>query len=518
MTPVGRALAFTPVLVILSACSGSDDSSMSLSPALAVQGAAGTTGGMTAPASTYTITATVTGLTGSGLTLELNSGQSVPIADNGPVTFPAQLANGAAYTVTVQTQPTTSREVCGIGNASGTITGANATVSVNCAITAGFLYQVQLPGTASASRSTNGQIVSYGITAGTQALVPVGQSAATGFDPSAVATASGGRFLYVANQLSSTISIYGVESDTGALTALGSVDTPGMQPNQMLISAGGFLFVYGQVPGQPGLPRIGYALNSFAISATTGALTPTGTALSFDPEAGTGFVATPDGRWLYLLTGDLSSNTPALETLTAYEVDPATGALTPGPVLSWMTTWNDPTSPTTVMAMDPLGRYLYLTSNQSSPTQPAATVLPYAIDSTSGALTSIGTGTPVASDAGMVTVDPSGRYLYLLDNLGCTAAACNTLTALAIDQGTGEVTVTQPTIFLDGPPSSILCDPSGQFVYVPFFIQDGDLPVANVATFSISTNPASAGQLMPFGKINQLQASGDATTAFALVD
>jgi hypothetical protein len=139
MTPVGRALAFTPVLVILSACSGSDDSSMSLSPALAVQGAAGTTGGMTAPASTYTITATVTGLTGSGLTLELNSGQSVPIADDGPLTFPAQLANGAAYIVTVQTQPTTSGEVCGISNASGTITGVNATVSVNCAIMAGFL-------------------------------------------------------------------------------------------------------------------------------------------------------------------------------------------------------------------------------------------------------------------------------------------------------------------------------------------------------------------------------------------
>jgi DNA-binding beta-propeller fold protein YncE len=165
-----------------------------------------------------------------------------------------------------------------------------------------------------------------------------------------------------------------------------------------------------------------------------------------------------------------------------------------------------------------LGRYLYLTSNQSTPTQPAATVLPYVIDSTSGSLTSIGTGTPVASNAGVLTVDPSGQYIYLLDNLGCTAAACNTLTALAIDQSTGEVTVTQPTISLEGPASSILCDPSGQFVYVPFSTQDGELPIWNVATFAISTNPASPGQLMRFGIINQLQATADATTAFALVD
>jgi DNA-binding beta-propeller fold protein YncE len=518
MRRVSRTLALAPALLILSACSGSNNSDMSLSPARAVDSNAGATVVMTAPASTYTVTADVTGLTGTGLTLELSSGQSVSIADNGSFTFPAQLENGAAYTVAVQTQPITSREVCGISNASGTITGADATVSVNCANMVGFLYQVQLPGSASAARSSNGQIVSYGITVGTGALVPIGQSAATGLVPSAVATAPGGKFLYVANQLSSSISIYRVDSDTGVLTVLGSASTPGIQPNQMLLSTSGFLFVYGQVPGQPGFSRLGYGLICFAMNATTGALTRTGAALSFDPEAGTGFVATPDGRRLYLLTGDLSSNSPALETLTEYGIDPATGGLTPGPVLSWMTSWSNPTNPTNVMAMDPLGRYLYLTSNQSTPTQPAATVLPYAIDPSSGALTPIGTGTPVASNAGMLTVDPSGQYIYLLDNLGCTAAACNTLTALAIDQSTGAVTVTQPAISLDGAASTILCDPTGQFVYVPFSIQGGGLPILSLATFAISTNPASAGQLTPFGAVNQLQATGDTTAAFTLVD
>ena len=87
-----------------------------------------TSGGPT----TYTVGGTVGGLTGSGLVLSLNSGaQTLPVAANGAFTFPSGLANGAAYAVTVGTQP--SGQTCSVTNGSGTISGANVTnVAVTC--------------------------------------------------------------------------------------------------------------------------------------------------------------------------------------------------------------------------------------------------------------------------------------------------------------------------------------------------------------------------------------------------
>ncbi|TCO38350.1 GEVED domain-containing protein [Dokdonella fugitiva] len=83
----------------------------------------------------YTVGGTVGGLTGSGLVLSLNAGaQTVPVATNGAFTFPTGLANGAAYAVTVGTQP--AGQTCSVANGSGTISGANVTnVTVTCAAT-----------------------------------------------------------------------------------------------------------------------------------------------------------------------------------------------------------------------------------------------------------------------------------------------------------------------------------------------------------------------------------------------
>ncbi|WP_158287327.1 S8 family serine peptidase [Dokdonella fugitiva] len=84
---------------------------------------------------TFTVGGNVGGLTGSGLELSLNAGaQTVPVATNGAFTFPTGLANGAAYAVTVGTQP--SGQTCSVANGSGTISGANVTnVTVTCAAT-----------------------------------------------------------------------------------------------------------------------------------------------------------------------------------------------------------------------------------------------------------------------------------------------------------------------------------------------------------------------------------------------
>ena len=81
---------------------------------------------------TFTVGGTVTGLTGSGLKLKLNSGSNLPIAGNGPFAFTTPMANGDSYTVSITAQPST-RQTCVVNNGSGTIAGANVTsVLVDC--------------------------------------------------------------------------------------------------------------------------------------------------------------------------------------------------------------------------------------------------------------------------------------------------------------------------------------------------------------------------------------------------
>ena len=90
---------------------------------------------VTCSTNTYSVGGSVSGLSGSGLVLSLNSGaQTLPVAADGSFTFPTALASGSAYAVTVQTQPSGPAQVCAVANGSGTLSNTNVTnVSVTCA-------------------------------------------------------------------------------------------------------------------------------------------------------------------------------------------------------------------------------------------------------------------------------------------------------------------------------------------------------------------------------------------------
>ncbi len=103
-----------------------------------VSNGSGTMGGanvtnvtVTCSTNTYTVGGTVSGLSGT-VTLQNNSANSTPISSNGSFTFSTPAAEGSAYNVTVQTQPT--EQTCTVTNGSGTIGSSNVTnVSVSCA-------------------------------------------------------------------------------------------------------------------------------------------------------------------------------------------------------------------------------------------------------------------------------------------------------------------------------------------------------------------------------------------------
>ncbi len=80
----------------------------------------------------YSISVDVSGLTAGTLTVQDNLGPSLSIPSNGSHTFPALVANGKLYAVTIQSQP--AGQICKLGNpSSGIVMNANVNVPVTCA-------------------------------------------------------------------------------------------------------------------------------------------------------------------------------------------------------------------------------------------------------------------------------------------------------------------------------------------------------------------------------------------------
>ena len=93
--------------------------------------AAAWAGGSGTPTPTYTVGGTLSGLTGT-VTLQDNGGDTLIASANGSFTFAAQLASGAAYSVTVATNPTA--QSCTVASGTGTVASANvSSVVVTCA-------------------------------------------------------------------------------------------------------------------------------------------------------------------------------------------------------------------------------------------------------------------------------------------------------------------------------------------------------------------------------------------------
>ena len=87
-------------------------------------------GGSAAGSATYTVGGSVSGLSGT-VVLQDNGGDNLTLTANGTFTFATALAGGAAYAVTVKTNP--ASQTCTVSNGTGTIGSANITnVAVTC--------------------------------------------------------------------------------------------------------------------------------------------------------------------------------------------------------------------------------------------------------------------------------------------------------------------------------------------------------------------------------------------------
>src|ERR1039458_3193236 len=88
---------------------------------------------VTSSAPTYTIGGTVSGLSGSGLVLQDNSGNNLSVPSGATAfTFSQSIASGGAYNVTVLTQPSGPTQTCVVTNGSGTATSNVTNVQAPC--------------------------------------------------------------------------------------------------------------------------------------------------------------------------------------------------------------------------------------------------------------------------------------------------------------------------------------------------------------------------------------------------
>jgi hypothetical protein len=110
------------VALLVFGCSGTPNSSQTGSSS---SSSSSTTG-------SYTIGGTVTGLTGSGLVLQDNSGDNLTITASGAFTFKTSIVSGKTYSVSVFAQPTSPAQTCVVTAGSGTTTANVTTVQVAC--------------------------------------------------------------------------------------------------------------------------------------------------------------------------------------------------------------------------------------------------------------------------------------------------------------------------------------------------------------------------------------------------
>ncbi|MBU6512584.1 MAG: beta-propeller fold lactonase family protein [Betaproteobacteria bacterium] len=370
--------------------------------------------------SSYTVGGTVSGLAaGQTLTLLDNGGDALTVSGNGSFSFATPVVQGAAYKVTVGTQP--AEQSCVVSNGSGTVAGANVdTVALACRTVYAYAVVPSSVLTDQFRVGSGGALWALSPPSHNQGSAIWGITA----HPKAP-------FAYVSDQTSSLVFVYSIGSD-GALNAAGFSAASGSQPTNLLVDPGGhYLYVANQGAN---------SLSQYTLGAN-GAPTPMSPATVSTGSSPLFLAIDSSGRYLYATNG--SSNTVSQYTIGA------SGALSPMGTPS-VATGSLPRG----IATHPNAAYAYVANNSSS------TVSQYAIGS-GGALTPLSPATVgAAGSPSGIAVDPSGRYAY---------AALTSANAVAQYTIAGNGTLSPmatPTIAAGPNAYEIAVDPSGRYVYV----------------------------------------------------
>jgi YVTN family beta-propeller protein len=311
------------------------------------------------------------------------------------------------------------------------------------------------------SDGDGGYVSMYTIDPTTGALASIGPPVPTygygvyygsGVNAGSLAVDPLGKFAYVTNEgdyydygdgADGSVAIYAINATTGTLTSTGTINgnCPGLcLPSSLVVDPSGRLAYVANGDGS-----VPYNVAMYTINGTTGALTSIGTI-----AAGTGPVSVavdPSGKFAYVAN---EYDPPGLTgNVSMYTINATTGAL------ASIGTIAAGTAPVFV-AVDPAGKFAYVTNSGSND------VSMYTIDATTGALTFIGS-IAAGADPVSVAVDPAGKFAYVAN--WTTYDTDGSVSMYTIDATTGGLTLIG-TIGTEVSPTSIAIHPSGKFAYV----------------------------------------------------
>jgi 6-phosphogluconolactonase (cycloisomerase 2 family) len=297
----------------------------------------------------------------------------------------------------------------------------------------------------------------------TGTLSVVGSPVSTGTGdfpaPRGVAVDYRGKFAYVTNFYGDTVVTYEINSATGSLTAVSSISTPtGTGPLGVVVDpAGKFLYV-----AQTWLA-------SYAINSATGALSFVSDYTETDSEF-FNLSMNPSGDYVY--------GTVGINGVLSYGINRTTGTLT------FRGSWqSSPVDTANGVAVDPNGKYAYVAMSGNSDSSVGGVYI-LSLNATTGALTQQGSLMATNGHAQALVVHPTGKFLYVTSN--------DTVIAYAINSTTGALSAIGSPLNLgvDSSPTGITADRSGKFVYV---VNSG---TNTIASFAIN---ASTGALTSVG-------------------
>jgi 6-phosphogluconolactonase len=305
-----------------------------------------------------------------------------------------------------------------------------------------FLY------VSTSGNSVPGGIYAFDVDATTGALSPV---AGSPFSPTAgsgpIAISRDSKFLYVSDGVPSNGKLWAFAINLDG--SLGPVSgSPFTIPDllEFLVASPSSDFLYGSGISSPSV------VMAFAIDPATGAAS----LISSGNAAPTytyyrGATMTPNGQFLY--AGILSASSQ----IAGFSTNAATGVPSPVPGSPLATPVTDDAEVGPI-AVDSMGKFLYVPNLYSFMVVHACCAYAFTIDAVSGQLTPV-PGSPFDVGGAAMPIVASGRFMIV--GLGCS------LGVLSIDPNTGALTS------MPGSPLGPMCgiwdiaaDPSGAYVYV----------------------------------------------------